>query len=249
MNYIQNKVIIITGASAGMGKAAAQQLAAQGGKVVLAARDEAKLRAAVAEIKANGGEAQYFVCDVSRAEQVQALADFALQTYGQIDVLVNNAGYMPGSFLVKNNTAEWNKTIDINIKGVLYGVGAVLGQMRKQGRGQIINVASVAAYETPTPGAVVYCATKHAVRALTDGLRAEEAMMKSPVRISCMSPGAIDTDLKHDVTDPDLREFVLKSYEEMPSLSPDDMAYGIVAAINTPDNIEVGEIVVRPTGG
>ncbi|MFV0322029.1 MAG: SDR family oxidoreductase [Alphaproteobacteria bacterium] len=243
---IQDKVIVITGASSGIGKAAAKLLAAQGAKLVLVARNQNKLEQAVKEIRANKGVAEYFIADVSNAGKMQELTEFTLNTFGQIDVLVNNAGYMPGSFLYKNQIEEWNKTIDINIKAVLYGIGAVLPHMHQRGEGQIINVSSSAAYEKAIPGASVYFGSKAAVRSITDGLRAEESMMKSNIRVVQIAPGAVDTDLKYDVTDSELSGFIQDMYANHPTLQPEEMAQAIVYAINQPQNIVISDIIVKP---
>ncbi|TRZ39578.1 SDR family oxidoreductase [Niallia circulans] len=244
-NNIKGKVVIITGASSGIGEATAKGLAEKGAKVVLAARREERLKNLVKNIEQLGGEAKYKVTDVTSSEQVQSLANFAIKEYGQIDVLINNAGIMPGSFLHQNNVSEWDETIDINVKGVLYGIGAVLPHMRERSSGHIVNISSVAGHENPYPSGVVYYLTKHAVRLISEGLRAEEAMFDSNVRVTNISPGAIDTDLKYTVKDPEVREQVVKMYEQK-TLSSEDMAKGIIYAINQDEQIAINEMIVRP---
>lgn len=244
-NRITGKVIIITGASGGLGSASAKDLAANGAKVVLAARQSSKLETLCAEIKKAGGNAVWKQTDVTDKEQVKALMDYAMKEYGRIDVLINNAGTMPGSFLYKNNTEEWDNLIDINIKGVLYGIGAALPYMRAQKSGHIINIASTAAYEDTLPGVTVYYATKAAVRVISDGLRREEDLSGSGIRVTDICPGMIDTDLKYTVTDPEMKAMVMQAYSQK-ALSPEDMARAIHYAVNEPEHIAVNEIIVRP---
>ncbi len=246
-NNVNGKVILISGASSGMGEALAKQLAKQGAKLILAARREEKLKKLTEEIRKENGEAHYIVTDVSVHSDVENMVKFSVETYGKIDVLVNNAAIMPSSFLYKNNYREWDSLIDINIKGVLYAVGEILPHMRNNKKGHIINVSSVAAHTDINPYCTVYAMTKKAVKAISDGLRQEEAIFKSNIRVTDMAPGAIDTDLKYTVTDPEMKEAVMAAYaDNMPKLSAGDMARAIVYVINEPDNIVVNEIVVRP---
>lgn len=248
-NTIQNKVIVVTGASSGLGKALVEQLAGKGAKLVIGARRVDELAALADSLRDSTGQVRYQATEVSDKQQVQALVDFALAEFGQIDVLVNNAAIMPSSFLVKNDTDEWDRLIDINIKGVLYGIGAVLSHMRERNSGHIINVSSTAAHEDISPFTTVYSMTKHAVRNITEGLRKEEGMVGSKIRVTEMAPGGIDTDLKKTVTDPGMKEAVMTAYEDKSQLlSAEDMARAIVYAINEPENIAVNSIVVRPTG-
>lgn len=195
---ITGKIVVITGASSGLGAALACQLADRGARLVLGTRREDRLTDLAQSIRETGGEAITRRVDVSKnkKEQVAELAQAALKDFGRIDVWVNNAAIMPASFLVQNDTDEWDALIDINIKGVLYGIGAVLPHMHERNSGHIINVSSVAAHASTGAIASVYSMTKHAVRLLTDSLRAEETMMGSRVRITEMAPGAIDSDLK-----------------------------------------------------
>lgn len=249
MGNIKDKVIVITGASSGLGYALAKELARFGAKVVLGARRQDKLMELTQEIIEDGGEAIFRQVDIRRQEEVMNLINLAIEKYQRIDVLVNNAGIMPASFLVKNNTEEWDNLIDINIKGVLYGIGAVLPKMRQQKFGHIINVSSTAAYEEISPFSTIYSMTKHAVSNITEGLRKEEAMAKSNIRVTEIAPGAIDTDLKYTVTDKEMRDIVMPFYEKKEMiLSPDEMARAIIYAINEPGNIAINAMVVRPTG-
>lgn len=248
-NNIQGKVIIVTGASSGLGAALTRQLAGKGAKLIIGARRVSALDSLATDLQSSGKEVFYKACDVSDKAQVQSLVDFALTKFGKIDVLVNNAAIMPASFLVKNDTDEWDKLIDINIKGVLYGIGAVLPHMRERSTGHIINVSSTAAHEDISPVTTVYSMTKHAVRHITEGLRLEENLAKSNIRVTEMAPGAIDTELKNTVTDPTMREAAIKFYADKSQLlSAEDMARAIVYAINEPEQINISSIVVRPTG-
>lgn len=173
MSNTKDKVVIITGASSGIGEATAKKLASTGAKLVLAARREERLQQLQKDIGKNGGKAIYKVTDVTSHEQMEELAEYALQEFGKIDVLVNNAGVMPHSFLYKKRIEDWNKMIDVNIKGVLYGIAAVLPSMREQKSGHVINLSSVAGHVVGA-GSTVYGGTKFAVRAITEGLRKEE---------------------------------------------------------------------------
>jgi NADP-dependent 3-hydroxy acid dehydrogenase YdfG len=191
MSEIQNKVVMITGASSGLGEATARRLAASGAKLMLAARREDRLKDLVAAIEKTGGTAVYRITDVADRAQVQALADATLETYGRIDVLINNAGLMPLSPLDQLKVDEWDQMIDVNIKGVLYGIAAVLPTMRQQKFGHVINLSSVAGHKV-FPSSAVYCATKYAVRAISEGLRLES---KGEIRSTNISPGAVATEL------------------------------------------------------
>nr|WP_322688256.1 SDR family oxidoreductase [Nostoc sp. DedSLP04] len=197
MSEIQNKVVIITGASSGLGEATAKRLAASGAKLMLAARREDRLKDLVGAIAKSGGTATYQVTDVADSAQVEALAKETLSTYGRIDVLINNAGLMPLSALDQVKVDEWERMIDINIKGVLYGIAAVLPIMRQQKSGHVINLSSVAGHKV-FPGAAVYCATKYAVRAISEGLRLES---NGEIRSTNISPGAVATELGNTITD------------------------------------------------
>lgn len=241
----QQKVVVITGASSGIGEATAKLLARRGDKLVLAARREDRLQKLVEEIQATGGEACYQVTDVTSPEAVEALAQRSLKEYGQIDVWVNNAGLMPQSTLMKKKVAEWDRMIDVNIKGVLYGIAAALPHMRAQRRGQIINISSVAGHHVNI-GSSVYSATKYAVRAISEGLRQEEAAADSNVRVTIISPGAVATELTNTITDEDLKPAFEKLYEEY-AISSDRVAETIAFAMDMPEDTSMNEILLRPT--
>ncbi len=194
MNNIEGKVVIITGASSGIGEATAKKLGNLGAKIVLAARRKERLEVLKKQIEQNGGTAVYKVTDVADKKQVAELVEYAISKFGRIDVLVNNAGIMPASFLVKNCTDEWDRIIDINIKGILYNIGAVLPHMREQNSGHIINISSNAAYTEISPYSTVYCMTKHAVKNISSGLRQEEAIAGSKIRVTDIGSEMVDTE-------------------------------------------------------
>ncbi|CQR54642.1 SDR family oxidoreductase [Paenibacillus riograndensis] len=243
MENIQNKVVIITGASSGIGEATAKLLAQNGAKVVLAARREERLNAIVNEIKQGGGEAVSVKADVISAEDMQKLAKFALNTYGRIDVWVNNAGVMPSSRLHELRVGEWDQMIDVNIKGVLYGIAAVLPAMREQQSGHIINLSSTAGYQV-SPTNAVYAATKFAVRAISEGLRLEESSA-SRIRSTLIAPGLTKTELFDSITSPEVQ--TIANQLSGVGISPYSIARAIAFAINEPDDTLISEIMVRPT--
>jgi NADP-dependent 3-hydroxy acid dehydrogenase YdfG len=240
---IAGKVVVITGASSGLGEAAARLLAAQGATVVLGARRVGRLRTLVDEITSSGGKALAMATDVTDRGQVQRLVDAAVETYGRIDVVVNNAGLMPQSLLERLKVDEWDRMIDVNIKGVLYGIAAALPHMQRQMGGQIINVSSVAGHKVG-PGSAVYAATKHAVRALSEGLRQE--VKPYGIRTTVISPGAVDTELPSTVTDADVAERINKMYEEI-AVPADSFARAVAFAMSQPDDVDINEILYRPT--
>ncbi|MBN3879871.1 MULTISPECIES: SDR family oxidoreductase [unclassified Nostoc] len=241
MSEIQNKVVIITGASSGLGEATAKLLAASGAKLMLAARREDRLKELVAAIAKSGGTATYQVTDVADRAQVEALAKKTLSTYGKIDVLINNAGLMPLSPLDQVKVEEWDRMIDINIKGVLYGIAAVLPIMRQQKSGHVINLSSVAGHKV-FAGSAVYCATKYAVRAISEGLRLES---NGEIRSTNISPGAVATELTTTITDKDTAAGINQLYEI--AIDADAIARAIAYAIEQPDDVDVNEIIIRPT--
>jgi len=242
MSNIQDKVVIITGASSGIGEATAKELASRGAKLVLAARREDRLKKLQEEIKNSGGQAIYKVTDVTSYEQMEELAAYALKEFGKIDVLINNAGIMPHSFLYKKKVDDWNRMIDINIKGVLYGIAAVLPSMRERKEGHIINVSSVAGHVVGA-GSTVYAATKFAVRAISEGLRKEE--LGNNIRSTIISPGAVATELTNSVTDPDLKPSIDEIYKG--AIDADSIARAIAFAIEQPSDVAINEMIIRPT--
>ncbi|PZE21602.1 SDR family oxidoreductase [Paenibacillus xerothermodurans] len=241
---MENKAAIITGASSGIGEATAKELAKQGLRVMLAARREDRLRQLAEEINQTGGQVVYKVTDVTSRNDMEALAKETIESFGQIDILINNAGVMPLSFINKLKVDEWDRMVDVNIKGVLYGIAAVYPHMAEQNDGHIINVSSVAGHEI-FPTSAVYSATKHAVRAITEGLR-KELSAEQKIRTTIISPGAVATELTHTITDEDVAA-VFSRMGDIQPLRPQDIANAIVYAIQQPPSVSVNEIIVRPT--
>ena len=240
---IAGKVIVITGASSGLGAAAAQHLAACGARVVLGARRAERIEELAGELTAAGHAAQAVVTDVTDRLQVQKLVDAAVSTHGRIDVLVNNAGVMLLSTLEGLKVEEWDRMIDINIKGMLYGVAAALPHMKQQKSGHIINVSSIAGHRTG-PGLAVYSATKYAVRALSEGLRQE--VKPYGIRTTIISPGAVASELISHITAPEIRAMAESRASSM-AIGADSFARMVAFAINEPDDVDVNEIIFRPT--
>jgi len=208
---IKDKIVVVTGASSGLGEATARLLSAQGATVVLGARRADRLQALAKDLESRAGKALALTTDVRLREQVKALVDSAVQTYGRIDVMVNNAGLMPQAPLERLKVDEWDRMIDVNIKGVLYGIAAALPHMQRQKAGHFINVSSVAGHRVG-PGFAVYAATKYAVRALSEGLRQE--VKPYNIRTTVISPGAVATELPDSVTDPDASTRIRTFYEQ-----------------------------------
>ncbi|ACF13249.1 short-chain dehydrogenase/reductase SDR [Chloroherpeton thalassium ATCC 35110] len=242
-NNIEGKVIVITGASSGFGKVAAEYLSERGAKVVLVARRAERIEKLAEEIQEKGGQALAVTTDVTDASQVQKLVDAAVEAFGRIDVMINNAGLMQQSPLEINKMDEWDNMIDVNIKGVLYGIAAVLPQMKKQKSGHIINVSSVAGHKV-IPGGTVYCATKHAVRAISEGLRME--IKQYNLRTTTISPGAVDTELPNHITHEASAQGIQGFYKQF-AISADSFARAVAFAISQPEDMDVNEILYRPT--
>jgi len=242
MMGIKGKVVAITGASSGIGRATALLLAARGAAVVLGARRQERLLAAIEEITSRGGQAAQVVTDVTRPDDLKALVRLACDRFGRIDVLVNNAGIGPISRFDALRVEDWNAMIDVNIKGVLYGIAAALPEFRRQGSGHIINVVSTAGLKiVPTMG--VYAATKNAVRTITEALRQEA----SPhFRVTEVSPGFVATDFVESMTDLEVKAAIKQRGADM-AIPPDAIARGILFAIEQPVDVDVGSIVIRPT--
>lgn len=238
-----NKTAIITGASSGIGRATAKQLAQQGYKVMLASRREQRLVELQEEITQRGGVAEYTVTDVTKQGDMKRLADRTIELFGPVDVLVNNAGLMPLSYMNKLKVDEWDRMIDVNIKGVLYGIAAVLPGMEQQKSGHIVNISSVAGHEITT-GSAVYSASKYAVRALSEGLR-KEIEPDHKIRVTVVSPGAVATELATTITDQDILDGFSKG-PEMEFLQPEDISRAIAYALEQPEYVDVNEILVRP---
>lgn len=240
MQTITDKVVLITGASSGIGEATARLLAQQGAKVILGARRVDKLERIATEINNNGGTAHIHALDVTKRADVQNFVQYAHDTFGRIDVLFNNAGIMPLSRMDALEFDAWDDMVDINIKGVLHGIGAVLPIMQTQGYGHIINTASIGAHLV-SPTAAVYCATKYAVWAISEGLRQES----DALRVTTISPGVTETELGHDIKDAGARGFLKEIRKK--SISPDAVARTVLYAIEQPADVDVNEIVIRAT--
>ena len=239
---IEGKVVVITGASSGLGEATARHLSALGARVVLGARRADRLQALAAELN-RGGKALAVATDVTDRDQVKRLVEAGVQTYGRIDVMINNAGLMPQSMLERLKIDEWDRMIDVNIKGVLYGIAAALPHMTAQKSGHFINVSSVAGHKV-RPGGTVYSATKHAVRVISEGLRQE--VKPYNIRTTLVSPGAVDTELPDSITDPDVAVTMRKFYDDI-AIPADSFARAVVFAMSQPDDVDVNEILFRPT--
>lgn len=239
---MSGKVVVITGATSGIGEATARLLSAAGAYVVLGARRLDKLTALADEITAAGGKAEVVQTDVSNRQDVEALVGKAVEVFGRIDVLINNAGIMPNSRLDQPQVDDWERAIDINLKGTLYGIAAALPFMKQQKSGHVINVSSTSGHRV-RPTSAVYSATKFAVRAISEGLRME--MTPYNIRSTIISPGPVDTDLPSSVTDPAVAEQVRKIHEI--AISVETLAETIAFAINQPETVDINEIVVRPT--
>jgi NADP-dependent 3-hydroxy acid dehydrogenase YdfG len=242
-NNIEGKVVVITGASSGLGEASARLLAAERASVVLGARRQDRLQSLAGDINASGGRALAVTTDVTDRAQVKRLVNAAVQAYGRIDVMINNAGLMPQAPLERLKIDEWDRMIDVNLKGVLYGIAAALPYMQQQKSGHIINVSSVAGHKVG-PGFAVYAATKHAVRALSEGLRQE--VKPYNIRTTVISPGAVATELPNGVTDPAAAERIREFYAEV-AIPADSFARTVVFAMSQPDDVDINEILFRPT--
>jgi len=242
MHGIKDKVVVITGASSGIGEATAVMLAERGAKVVLGARGLDRLEALARRIAGAGGEVAYARTDVRRREDLTSLVNLACERYGHLDVLINNAGIMPVSPLDDLRVEDWEDMIDINIKGVLYGIAAALPLFRRQGFGHFVNTASTAGHKT-VPNQSVYSATKFAVRAISEGLRMEAG---ENLRVTIISPGFVRTNFAEGVTNPEVKA-QLESARDKFALPPEAIARAIVFAIEQPADVDVGEIIVRPT--
>ena len=237
---VKDKVVVITGASSGLGEAAARHLARNGAELVLGARRLDRLQALAKELSLGAGAA--VETDVTKQEQVKALVDHAVRAHGRIDVILNNAGLMPVSPLERGKTQDWDRMIDVNIKGVLYGIAAALPHMKAQRGGHIINVSSVAGHKVRS-GNAVYAATKTAVRVISEGLRQE--VKPYAIRTTIISPGAVASELPDGVTEPDIADAMRKFYEI--AIPAESFARMVAFAMSQPDDVDVNEILFRPT--
>lgn len=235
-----DKVILITGASSGIGAALARELGATGARLLLGARRLDRIEALAGEIRDSGGTAHAAQLDVTDCNAVTAFTAEAVNRWGRIDVLINNAGVMPLSPLAACKFDEWETMVDVNIKGVLWGIGAVLPVMKQQSSGQIINIGSIGGFRV-VPTAAVYCATKFAVRALSEGLRQES----DTIRVTCVQPGVVESELASTITDPDTAE-AMAQWRQI-ALQPADIAQAVRHLIEAPASVDTNEITIRPT--
>ena len=240
MSHIHDKVVLVTGASSGIGEATARLLAERGARVVLGARRTDRLDAIVAELTRDGHAAIARRLDVTRLDDVRAFVAFAVERFGRVDAIVNNAGLMPLSKLVALKVDEWNAMIDVNVRGVLHGIAATLPIFKAQGGGHVINVSSIAAHAV-FPTAAVYCATKYAVNAISEGLRQES----TDVRVTVISPGTTTSELAGTITDPEAAAWTA-AFREV-CIPAEAIARAVAFAIEQPDEVDVNEIIVRPT--
>jgi NADP-dependent 3-hydroxy acid dehydrogenase YdfG len=238
---IKDKVVVITGASSGLGEAAARRLAKDGAKLVLGARRLDRLQALAKELSL--GPDAVVQTDVSKYDEMKRLVDHAVKSHGRLDVMINNAGLMPQSLLQRLKIDEWDRMIDVNIKGVLYGIAAALPVMQAQKSGHIINVSSVAGHKV-RPGGTIYSATKSAVRVISEGLRQE--VKPYNIRTTIISPGAVESELPDSITDPDIGAAISKFYKET-AISADSFANMVAFAMSQPDDVDINEILFRPT--
>ncbi|WP_413368303.1 SDR family oxidoreductase [Lysinibacillus sp. 3P01SB] len=241
MSALNGKVVVITGASSGIGETTARLLASLGAHVVIGARRLERLETLASDIQADGGSVVVQRLDVTELEQMQAIIEAAQSRFGRVDAVINNAGVMPLSSLEALKIEEWNRMIDVNIRGVLHGIAAGLPVMKKQGFGHFINIASIGAYEV-SPTAAVYCATKYAVRAITDGLRQETA--GQGIRVTLVSPGVTESELAESITDNEAKE-IMKEYRRT-TLPATAIARAIVYALEQPEYVDVSELVIKP---
>ncbi|MFH8136310.1 SDR family oxidoreductase [Pantoea osteomyelitidis] len=240
---VRGKVVVITGASSGLGERTARHLSALGAILVLGARRVDRLQSLVSDLEKQGGKAVAVETDVTRKEQVEALIKTAVEKFGRVDVLLNNAGLMQQSRLDSLKTDEWDNMIDVNLKGTLYGIAAALPYMQAQKSGHIINVSSVAGHKV-TPTGSVYCATKHAVRAISEGLRSE--VKEWNLRTTIISPGAVATELTDHITDKEIGQGMRDFYKQH-AVGPDSFARIVEFAISQPAEVDINEILYRPT--
>lgn len=240
---LHDQTAIVTGASSGIGEAIAHELAREGANIVLAARRSDRLEALASQLeKKHGAKTLVVKTDVTRRDEMERLVQEAKDEFGTIDILVNNAGVMLLSFLKNDHVDEWERMVDVNIKGVLYGIHAVLPSMMEQKHGHIINVSSVAGHEI-FPSSTVYSATKYAVRAISQGM--EKELSSSGLRVTNVSPGAVSTELTQHITDSEVKEMFAS--RPMNPLQPTDIASAVLYAVTQPESVNINEVIVRPT--
>lgn len=245
MGMLDSKVAIVTGASSGIGEATARMLAEEGAAVALAARRKDRLEDLKRDIEVDDGQALVVETDVTSRDAVQALVDHTADVFGPVDILVNNAGVMPLSYMKNLKEDEWEQMVDVNVKGVLYAIGAVLPSMLDRGSGFIVNISSVAGRQV-MPGSAVYSGTKHFVRALSEGMRSE--LGPQGIRVTSIEPGAVATELTETITDGELMGDMSDMFDGYKILDSEDIAAAIRYALTSPEHVNVEELMVMPTG-
>ncbi|MDE1828722.1 MAG: SDR family oxidoreductase [Thaumarchaeota archaeon] len=241
---IKGQIVIVTGASSGIGYATALAVAKAGAKIVAGARRKDRLEQLQKEIEKMGGECITVACDVTKRSDCENLIDVAIKKWNRVDILINNAGLMPLSFVKNLKVEEWDRMVDVNIKGVLYCTAAAIPHLLKQKSGHIVNISSIAG-RVVFPAGSVYCATKYAVRAFSEGLR-QELSTRNNIRVTTIEPGVVATELTDTITDKSLEAFV-NSVKEMQALKAEDIANSILFAVESPPHMNVNEITIRPT--
>jgi NADP-dependent 3-hydroxy acid dehydrogenase YdfG len=244
MAKLDGKVAVVTGASSGIGEATAEALAQQGAAVVVAARREERLTDLVERIRGDGGRVLAAVCDITEESQAHGLVRKAEEEFGSVDILVNNAGVMLLSNVGKGLSDEWRQMFEVNVMGLLYATDAAIEVMKRQGGGHLVNISSLAGRTVTRDSSGVYAGTKHAVNAISEGLRQE--LLEDNIRVSIVGPGAVDTELPDHITDEDAREG-LSGLMNLERLQAEDVAGAITYAVTQPERVSVNEILIRPT--
>jgi NADP-dependent 3-hydroxy acid dehydrogenase YdfG len=244
MAKLEGKVAVVTGASSGIGEATAEALAAEGAAVVVAARREDRLTDLVERSRGDGGRVLAAVCDVTDESQAHGLLRKAEEEFGGVDILVNNAGVMLLSSVSKGLSDEWRQMFDVNVMGLLYATDAAIEVMKRQGGGHLVNISSLAGRKVTRESSGVYAGSKHAVGAISEGLRQE--LLEDNIRVTVVEPGAVETELTDHITDEDARESVSGLFK-LERLQAEDIANAIVYAVTQPDRVSVNEILIRPT--
>jgi len=242
---LEGKVAIITGASSGIGEAIARLLAREGARLTLAARRKERIEALARTLEEGGARVLAHPTDVAEQGQVEAMVKATLDAFGQVDILVNNAGIMPISPLAEAQVDDWSRMVDVNVKGVLFALGAVLPGMVERGGGHVVNIGSLAG-RRPFPGGTVYAATKFAVRALTAGMQLELSAAHG-IRVTDVQPGVVETELMDHIPSEPLRQGFADGWRDRRKLEPEDVARAVLFALSSPDRVNVNEILIRPT--
>ena len=244
MAKLDGKVAVVTGASSGIGEATVRSLAAEGAAVVAGARRKERLDGIVEEVTQGGGKAIAVECDVTNEDQAHDLVQKAVEEFGKIDILVNNAGVMLLSTVGKGLSDQWRQMFEVNVMGLLYATDAAIGVMKEQGSGHLVNISSVAGRKVTRDSSGVYAGTKHAVGAISEGLRQE--LLEDNIRVTIVEPGAVDTELPDHITDEDARQG-LSGLLKLDRLQAPDIAEAITYAVTQPERVSVNEILIRPT--